>query len=406
MESVGGYRLVRKLGEGVRAEVFLGHAGSDAVPRPDRTAAIKLYRATTSLASIDTEIEALARVSARHVLELRDLAIVDDGRPCLILPRLGAASLGRVLAERAEIAEGEAVTALVPVAEAVGELHRLGVAHGDVRLSSVLLDHVGAPVLAGFGGAQLIGPLPAESRGRSLTPAQLSDDPRVARDLDALVELVHAVLARAAPGGRRPAHSALLDWLDAFDRVEHADDFPRQLAERVFALAPALPLDLDGATPERRLPHLPARLDAGRHEHEHEHDFDTEDVAFGRASMSRSTTTSPGAVRQRRIHRSPRGSTGGGERDRRGSRLPGPGHLADRVRPPPRAASTVSLRGSSLGLGRRGRGPGGTRAGRGPSRTLRGGPHGEHRAGGRIVRRGRPGNERARGRALQNAARR
>jgi hypothetical protein len=294
VESVGGYRLVRKLGEGERAEVFLGHAGSDAVPRPDRTAAIKLYRSTTPLHSIDTEIEALARVSARHVIELRDLAIVGDGRPCLILPRLGAANLGRVLSERAAIAEGEAVTALVPVVEAIGELHRLGVAHGAVRLSSVLLDHVGAPVVAGFGSAELIGSLPTDARGRSLTPAQLSGDPRVARDLDALVELVHAVLARVAPNGRRPAHSGLVDWLHDFDRVENAHDFPRLLAARVFDLTLALPLDLEGRGAERRVSGLPARLDAVH--------LPASDGGWGPSSLP-AAALSPPITRPRRVHR-------------------------------------------------------------------------------------------------------
>jgi hypothetical protein len=245
VDSVGGYRLVRKLGEGERAEVFLGHAGADAAPRPDRTAAIKLYRASTPLASIDTEIEALARVSARHVLELRDLAIAADGRPCLIVPRLGSASLGRLLAGRTVIEAGEAVTALVPVVEAVGELHRVGVAHGAVRLSSILLDHVGAPVLAGFGRADLIGALPNPPDGRSLSPAQFAEEPRVARDLDDLVALVRGVLARIRQTAGRPAHSGLLGWLDDTDRFELADRFTGELAERIFGLAPALPLRLD-----------------------------------------------------------------------------------------------------------------------------------------------------------------
>ncbi|TXN32159.1 protein kinase domain-containing protein [Lacisediminihabitans profunda] len=311
MESVGGYRLVRKLGEGERAEVFLGHAGSDAAPRPDRTAAIKLYRSTTPLQSIDTEIEALARVSARHIVELRDLAIVGDGRPCLILPRLGASSLGRVLAERSTIDEGEAVTALVPVVEAVGELHRLGVAHGALRLSSVLLDHVGAPVVAGFGSAHLIGSLPADPRGRSLTPAQLSDDPWVARDLDALVDLVHTVLARVAPAGHRPAHVALLDWLQSFDRVENAHDFPRQLAERVFAVAPALPLDLDGPAAERRPPRLPGRLDAVQGDAWRQSRPD--DGAGAPSSFPPATSRS--ATIRRRVHRSSAGNGSEGARD-------------------------------------------------------------------------------------------
>ena len=132
METVGGYRLVRKLGAGERAEIHLGHAGSREPPTGDRIAAIKIFRPSTDEMSVDREIEALARASSRHLLELKDLATGRDGRPCLILPRLGSGNLGRLLAVRDDLEAGEAVSILVPLVEAVRELHRVGVAHGAV----------------------------------------------------------------------------------------------------------------------------------------------------------------------------------------------------------------------------------------------------------------------------------
>src|SRR3978361_2224848 len=129
METVGGYRLLRKLGEGGGAEVSLGHAGTVESPDRDRIAAIKVFRPSAAAESIDAEIDALARCSSRHILELRDLASGPGGRPCLILPPLGSASLARFLAVRSGIRTGEAVTAIIPIIDAVEELHRVGIAH-------------------------------------------------------------------------------------------------------------------------------------------------------------------------------------------------------------------------------------------------------------------------------------
>ena len=148
----------------------------------------------------------------------------------------------------------------MPIAQAIGELHRLGVCHGSLRLSSVLLDHVGAPIVAGFGRADLVGTLPTEPGGRSLTPAQLAAEPRVARDLDDLVAVVHGVLSRVRQTGSGPVHAELLDWLDHVDRGELVDRFTGELAERIFALAPAAALRLDDPGLDRQPVDLPLRV--------------------------------------------------------------------------------------------------------------------------------------------------
>jgi hypothetical protein len=243
METVGGYRLVRRLGSGTRADIHLGHAGSHEPPEGDRVAAIKVFRLHTDDGSIDREIEALARASSRHLLELRDLATGADGRPCLILPRLGSGTLARLLALRDRIEPGEAVTLLVPLVDAVRELHRVGVAHGAVRTGSVLFDDHGAPVLARFGSAGLIGEFPTDPDGRSLTAAQLDEDPRALHDRRGLVTLVGAVIDRVT--GSSAALTELKSRL-GLDSPAPADvALIERLTDLLFELAPPLPLSFD-----------------------------------------------------------------------------------------------------------------------------------------------------------------
>ncbi|HEY0259090.1 MAG TPA: hypothetical protein VGC18_04500 [Lacisediminihabitans sp.] len=239
METIGGYRLVRELGEGVRARVWLGHSGSAESPGLSRTAAVKVFRSETSLGSIDDEIEALARVSSEHVLELVDLATGHDGRPALILPRLQPAGLGRLVALRPSLRAGEAVTALAPIVGAVGELHRVGVVHGRIQLPSVLLGPGGRPVLAGFGRAGVVGDLPADDRAASLTPARAAENERLLGDLRDLVHMTGALLEHVP---REPAVVVLLDWLEVVDPGAAPYGFIDELVERLFDLAPALPL--------------------------------------------------------------------------------------------------------------------------------------------------------------------
>ena len=190
-ESRGGYRLVRLLGVGRRASVYLGHADAQPGREDDETVAVKIFHPAVPEASIDAEIEALSRCGHPHTVLLHDVATAPDGRPCLVLERLAGGSLSRLVSDRERIGPGEAVTILAPLLAAVEAMHNSGVVHGGLRLSSVLFRASGAPVIAGFGSAAAI------TAGQS--EAALALDPAVGRDRHDLVALVRAVLARV-PG--------------------------------------------------------------------------------------------------------------------------------------------------------------------------------------------------------------
>ncbi|MBK4346709.1 protein kinase [Lacisediminihabitans changchengi] len=246
METVGGYRLVRRLGEGARAEVWLGHA----TRHDDRVAAIKLFRETTLDEQIDIELDAIARCTSRHLLRLDDVGSAPDGRPCLILPRLGT-SIARLLGARAAIGMGELVTAAAPVVAAVQELRRVGVVHGAIGPSTVLLDDLGAPVVAAFGYARVVGPAPEALDASSLTPAERHAEPELRIDLTRLCGYVESLAVRAADrrGLRPPAVDDLIGWLGTISGGEGGDGdaFLDELGGRLFDLAPAAPIATDSA---------------------------------------------------------------------------------------------------------------------------------------------------------------
>lgn len=239
IQSLGGYRIVRKLGDGPRAEVFLAHPERDepeAIP-----AAIKIYRAGVTDEAISEEIEALSRAGGEHAVELLDLTAAPDGAPALILNRLTGGSLGRLLRDRASLRPGEVITALAPVTLALARLHRAGVVHGGVRLDAVLFDASGAPALACFGRAELIAP--------GLPTAGLEAEAGVEIDRAALAAVVRTVLDRV----HDDAAARLSGWVDL---SEPSADWFDVLADRLFDLSDAQPIDFrpDVATIEPRLP--------------------------------------------------------------------------------------------------------------------------------------------------------
>lgn len=231
--SVGGFRLVRKLGSGSRADVYLGHPESvDEAGSAGRQAAIKVYRPGVPIESIDAELAALDRPIHDHCLRLLDVATIETGMPALILERLAPWSLARLLAERSVIEAGEAVTVLAPIAHAVHAMHRAGVTHGSLQTGAIGFRDDGAPVLTRFSAAGVL--------SEHSTLAQLASQPGVLVDLRQLAVVAGAVLSRARPS---PAVTELLGWLDDLG-PEPPESFADVLAERLFLMADALPVRL------------------------------------------------------------------------------------------------------------------------------------------------------------------
>jgi eukaryotic-like serine/threonine-protein kinase len=229
--TLAGYRLVRRLGSGSRADVYLG-VGSTA------SVALKVFRAETNRDSIAAELEALGRVESPHLPQLVDISTATDGTPILVLERIGQGSLSTRLAARESIECGEAVTLLAPLATLLGELADGGVAHTRIGAASVFLGSDGGPVLMGFGHCLLF-----EAGG---TMAAIDADPAAATDRNAFARLAIDVLSRVRDAGTSNRVGDLVRWIEEAPR---AYEFPSELAERLFACAEPLPIAMSTTHP-------------------------------------------------------------------------------------------------------------------------------------------------------------
>lgn len=226
--TVGGYRVVRKLGEGPRADVYLGYPAREG--STEAPAAIKVFRRDVTAASIIGEVDALDRAAGSHVVAVRDVLLGPVN--AIVLERLPRGGLTRLLMDRRGLGVGESITILVPLLEAVSRLHSAGCSHGALTAESVLFSRDGAPVLVGFGAATLFVP--------GLPPARLAEELSAEADLRALAVLARSVLDRVDDDGAR----RLADWL-LEDPAIHPEGWCEQLTARLFDLGDAAPIEFD-----------------------------------------------------------------------------------------------------------------------------------------------------------------
>ncbi len=103
------------------------------------------------LARFEREVKVLGALDHPNVVPLRDY--FPDG-PALVLGWMSGGTLEKMIADRS-IAPARAIEIACAVLSALGEAHRLGVLHRDVKPANVLFDAAGVARLGDFGVAHL-----------------------------------------------------------------------------------------------------------------------------------------------------------------------------------------------------------------------------------------------------------
>jgi serine/threonine-protein kinase len=227
---IGGWRLVRRIGAGGMADVFLAERESEGV---SQRAALKLL--TSGFASPELrarfvrERGILAELSDARIARYFDGGIAADGRPWLAMEYVEGLPIDRYCEEHA-LSLRERLALFREVCGAVAHAHRHLVVHRDVKPSNVLVSHDAQVKLLDFGIAKPLGARTGdatETTARVLTPHYASpeqlrgDAPSTATDVYLLGLLLYELVA-----GRRPFAEHEGDPF-ALERALREDDPPK-----------------------------------------------------------------------------------------------------------------------------------------------------------------------------------
>ncbi|WP_325052921.1 protein kinase domain-containing protein [Actinomadura sp. WAC 06369] len=154
LEPIGPYRPLQRLGRGGMGEVFLARADDG------RMVAVKMLHAALPAEfqardRLRREVEAMRRISSRHVVELVDHDL-DAEQPYIVTRYVEGTSLLETVKGRGPLPRDGLLRLAGGLAEALAAVHAADSVHRDVNPGNVMLV-AGAPVLIDFGIAYLSG---------------------------------------------------------------------------------------------------------------------------------------------------------------------------------------------------------------------------------------------------------
>jgi len=225
--ELGPWRLVRALGEGSMARVFLGRA-------PDgREAAVKVLLAELSAQArgrLRREARILQRIAHPHVLRCLGHG-TGEALPWVALEHVPGEDLETCLRRVGRLEPATGLRVLLAVASGLHGAHRAGVVHRDLKASNVLLGEGGALKVADFGLARRAEEsLAITAPGRMLgTPIYMAPELLTGAEADARSDVyAFGVLAYEVLTGEPPFAGKHVDAVF----FQHLQVEPPTLAER------------------------------------------------------------------------------------------------------------------------------------------------------------------------------
>src|SRR5690348_16239304 len=235
-QQLGNYRLLRLLGAGGFAEVYLGQH-----ILLQTQAAIKVLRAHMGRGEVERfygEARTIAGLVHPHILRILDLG-VQEGLPFLVMGYAPKGTVRQLHPPGSPLPLVTVVSYIKQVAEALQFAHDGQIIHRDVKPENLLVGHRRTLLLSDFGLAVFAGQPPLEQTGGGpavlgsgsyLAPEQFLGQPCAASDQYALGIVAYEWLTSELPFGGTP--DEVVD--------QHLSVQPPSLREKVSDLSPAV----------------------------------------------------------------------------------------------------------------------------------------------------------------------
>jgi hypothetical protein len=180
----------------------------DAVATDGDGTPVRLLRIAEGDERGEAALDAWLRADGDHVQRVLDLGTAPNGDLVVVVPDVPIALVDLVAA--APLDAGEALTVLIPIAEAVAALHEAGAAHGALGASAIGLTASGSPVLlmprtattasADRGDAQAADRRALAALAARLLPPPVPQQVLAALERDPAGSAVELLFALAEPG--------------------------------------------------------------------------------------------------------------------------------------------------------------------------------------------------------------
>ena len=146
--EIDGYRIVRRLGLGGMATVYLGIQRSLGRPVAIKVLATDHTQSEELVKRFEHEARTIARLDHPHIVSIFDVGRTSNGQIYYTMPYLPNGDLaGRNLRDD----QARALDVIRSMADALGYAHEQGIVHRDVKPENVLFDKLDRPLLADFG---------------------------------------------------------------------------------------------------------------------------------------------------------------------------------------------------------------------------------------------------------------
>lgn len=232
-QQIGNYRLIRSLGQGGFADVYLGeHIFLKT------QAAIKLLSRRLDSDNMDSflnEAQTIAKLRHPHIVHVFECGI-ENGIPFLVMDYIPNGTLRQRHPRGSLLPPEQIVPYIQQITSALSYAHQQRFIHRDIKPENMLLGHNGEVLLSDFGLA-----LTAQSSGSQTTkemagtipymaPEQLEGRPRIASDQYALGVVMYEWLC-----GERPFNGSIFEIMS-----QHMLTPPPPLRQKIPALSPAV----------------------------------------------------------------------------------------------------------------------------------------------------------------------
>ena len=147
-QQIGNYRLLRLLGQGIIAEVYLGehlHLGMQAAIK-----VLRVHLTNEDSEQLHAEARLIARLVHPHIVRLFDFD-VKDGRPFLIMEYAPNGTLRQRHPKGTLVPLDIVVSYVKQLAEALHYVHELGRVHCDIKPENIVIGHNHELLLSDFG---------------------------------------------------------------------------------------------------------------------------------------------------------------------------------------------------------------------------------------------------------------